>query len=109
MAGLIVDNQNKIIGYTIVDVDTNEIGNYPVNKLTAVLKAGHTIENLELKRGRLQIAKGLDASKFPVRCTNEQGKLQLIRNQYAIIIIGRLNNTKNSYYNFRCKGLRNKL
>lgn len=94
MAGLIVDNQNEIIGYTIVDVDTNEIGNYPVNKLTAVLKVGHTIENLELKRGKLQIAKGLDASKFPVRCTNEQGKLQLIRNQYAIIIIGRLNNTK---------------
>lgn len=94
MAGLIVDNQNEIIGYTIVDADTNEIGNYPVNKLTAVLKVGHTIENLELKRGKLQIAKGLDASKFPVRCTNEQGKLQLIRNQYAIIIIGRLNNTK---------------
>lgn len=94
MAGLIVKDQtqNIPIGYTIVDVDTQEIGNYPANKLEGVLKLGHHIENLELRRNKIHIDKDLEAQKFPVRYTNEKGQLQLIKNPYAIIITGRLNN-----------------
>lgn len=94
MTGIIKKSlaQSYIDGYTIVDVDSGDIGNYPIKNVMAGFKRGCTIGNLRLYNGKVHIENGLEADRFPIRVIQSSGDIQLVKNQYAITIIGRLNN-----------------
>lgn len=94
MVGIVKNkvDQPVIKGYTLIDADSGETGNYPTKNIEALLRNGYTVGNLRLYNNRVHLEDGLQPQDFPVRIIQENGSMQLVKNQYAIVVLGRLNN-----------------